>query len=148
MCLEFKYFREVLFYAQTLKLKIFRTPLDGPLGSPRALDKKVAKHKKLLEFDCRASFMKKCQIPNNPTGSHLFRSQYSGPKPKNQNSTPFFRHRPEVSKKICHVTVGQKLREKIDFKETVCFLGSGCTLEASRSENPVKKITFIELYGS
>jgi hypothetical protein len=32
-----------------------------------------------------------------------------------------FRHSPEFSKKVCHIAVGQKLREEIDFDDTGCF---------------------------
>ncbi len=48
------------------------------------------------------------------------------PKPKFKIWLHIFSSpRSEVSKKVCHALVGQKLREKIDFLET------GHTLEAS-----------------
>jgi hypothetical protein len=33
----------------------------------------------------------------------------------------FFSSSSYVSKKVCHIPVGQKLREEIDFEELVCF---------------------------
>jgi hypothetical protein len=35
--------------------------------------------------------------------------------------TLFFSPSPEVSKKVCHIPVGQKLREEIYFEETGSF---------------------------
>ncbi len=45
-----------------------------------------------------------------------------GPKLKIQNSVPnIYIPSPQVSKKVCHIPVGQKLIEDINFLETGCF---------------------------
>ncbi len=67
------------------------------------------------------------KMPNfllkNPSGTHPFRPQYSSPYPKYQYSAScVFSPSPEVFKKACHIPVGQKLREEIDFEETCHFL--------------------------
>ncbi len=50
-------------------------------------------------------------------GTHQFRPQYFGPYRKNQNFSPS----PEISKKVCHIPVGQKHLEEIDFGATCYF---------------------------
>ncbi len=47
---------------------------------------------------------------------------YFGPYLKIQNLASYFSGpRSEVSKNVCHIPVGEKLREEIDFLETGCF---------------------------
>ncbi len=80
----------------------------------------------LLEFDFRGvCFMWNCQIPKKYflggvpacSGSNIL-----GPAPKFKILLPrLFSPDPKVSKKVCHMPVGQKRREEIDFLETGCF---------------------------
>ncbi len=49
-------------------------------------------------------------------------SNILGPTPKFKIRPPIFSSpRPDVSKKVCHIPVGHKPREEIDFIETGCF---------------------------
>jgi hypothetical protein len=49
-------------------------------------------------------------------GTHPFNPQYFGSTPKIKIQLPISTSpRYEVSRKVCHISVGQKLREEIDF---------------------------------
>ncbi len=94
-----------------------------------------------LEFYFRGSIVRKNAEFSKiyHLGTHLFKPQYFGPYPKNQNfhflifillflflfkislNLKFSNPSPKVSKKACHVPVGQKLRKDIDFQETSHF---------------------------
>jgi hypothetical protein len=89
-----------------------------------ASDEKVAQLKKLLKFHCRGSIL--CKNANFPKYIVSWVPTCSYPNiwvlSQIQNLPPYFSYpSPDVSKKICHISVGNKLREEIDVLETVCF---------------------------
>jgi hypothetical protein len=89
---------------------------QGPQGDLRS---KCCIAKMLLESDFRGGLFF-AKMPNSkkiPSSTHPFWS--FEPLPKYQNFAPYlFSPSLEVSKKVCHVPVGQKLREEIYFQET------------------------------
>jgi hypothetical protein len=93
-----------------------------------ASDEKVAKLKKLLKFHWRGSIL--CNNANFPKYivSWVPTCSYPdilGTLPKFITWLPIFScSSPEISRKVCHISVGNKLREEIDILETVC-LGLG-----------------------